>query len=205
MAENILVDAKGQECPIPVIKTLQALRDAAGGTVVVTEVDNEAAVENLRRLAGEKGCTSETANIDGGFAVSIVVPEGGIASGDDSELVASCTPARKNVVIQVASDTMGIGSDELGSQLLKGFIYALTQLEEVPATILFYNDGARVSCEGSPSVEDLRALEERGVEILTCGTCLNHLGLTDKLAVGGVTNMYVIAEKLTGASCVVRP
>ena len=71
--------------------------------------------------------------------------------------------------------------------------------------MLFYNGGARLTVEGSDSLEDLRALEERGVEILTCGTCLNYYGLTEKLAVGSVTNMYTIAEKLAGAGKVVRP
>ena len=71
--------------------------------------------------------------------------------------------------------------------------------------MLFYNSGARVTCEGSASLEDLRNLADVGVEILTCGTCLDHYGLTDKLAVGEVTNIYVIAQKLTGASVVVRP
>ena len=74
-----------------------------------------------------------------------------------------------------------------------------------PKTILFYNGGARLTCEGSDSLEDLRALAEQGVELLTCGTCLNFYGLTDELAVGGVTNMYEIVEKQMKATLVVRP
>ena len=68
-----------------------------------------------------------------------------------------------------------------------------------------YNGGAKISCEESPSLEDLRSLEAQGVEILTCGTCLNHYGLTDKLKVGDVANMYVIAEKMTQADLIVKP
>ena len=64
---------------------------------------------------------------------------------------------------------------------------------------------AKISCEESPSLEDLKSLEAQGVEILTCGTCLNHYGLTDKLKVGEVTNMYVIAEKMTQADLIVKP
>mgnify|MGYP001439145571 CR=1 FL=1 len=66
--------------------------------------------------------------------------------------------------------------------------------------MLFYNGGAKLTVEGSASLEDIRGLEAQGVEIMTCGTCLNYYGLTDKLAVGGVTNMYSIVEKLAGAS-----
>ena len=79
---------------------------------------------------------------------------------------------------------------------MKGFVYALTQLEELPQTILLFNSGAYLSCEGSDSVEDLKSMEAQGVEVMTCGTCLNHYGLTEKLAVGSVTNMYVIAQTM---------
>ena len=100
---------------------------------------------------------------------------------------------------------MGEGNEELGRALLKAFLFALTQQETLPAAILFYNAGAAVTCEGSASLEDLQALQSRGVEILTCGTCLNYYGLTEKLRVGEVTNMYVIAEKQLQADCIIRP
>ena len=93
----------------------------------------------------------------------------------------------------------------LGKTLLKAFVFALTQQDKLPKTILFYNGGAALTCEGSAMLEDLKELEAQGVEILTCGTCLNFYGLTEKLAVGSVTNMYTIAEKLTQAGNVVKP
>ena len=89
---------------------------------------------------------------------------------------------------------------------MKGFVYALTQLDEAPDTVLLYNGGAKLSVEGrAETVNDLRLLAENGTEVLTCGTCRTHYGLTDRLAVGEVTNMYVIAEKLSGAGKVIRP
>ena len=100
---------------------------------------------------------------------------------------------------------MGEGDEVLGTLLMKGFIFALTQQDELPATILFYNGGAKLTCENAPTLEDVKSLEAQGVEILTCGTCLNHYGLADKLQVGGVTNMYVIAEKMLQASLIVKP
>ena len=100
---------------------------------------------------------------------------------------------------------MGEGNDELGAVLIKGFIYAISQQDTLPSTILFYNGGAKLTCEGSASLEDLKTLEAAGVEILTCGTCLNFYGITDKLAVGDVTNMYVIAEKMTKAGLIIKP
>ncbi|MEG0971194.1 MAG: sulfurtransferase-like selenium metabolism protein YedF, partial [Lachnospiraceae bacterium] len=94
---------------------------------------------------------------------------------------------------------------ELGTLLMKGFVYAISQLDELPKTILLYNAGAKLSVDGSDLLEDLKNLEEAGVEILTCGTCLSHYGLSDRLAVGSVTNMYIIAEKMAGAATIMRP
>ena len=100
-------------------------------------------------------------------------------------------------VIAVDSDAMGRGDAELGHILMKGLIYALAHQESVPKTMLFYNGGASLTCEGSESLEDIKELEARGTEILTCGTCLDFYGLREKLAVGGVTNLYAIAQILS--------
>ncbi|MEG1505609.1 MAG: sulfurtransferase-like selenium metabolism protein YedF, partial [Lachnospiraceae bacterium] len=111
----------------------------------------------------------------------------------------------ENMVVVIASDLMGSGNDELGKVLMKGFIFAVTQLSQLPKTILFYNGGATLTAEGSDSIEDLKNMEAQGVEILTCGTCLNYYNLSDKLQVGAVTNMYSIVEKMAAADKIVRP
>lgn len=100
---------------------------------------------------------------------------------------------------------MGEGEAELGNILMKGFIYALTQLETLPSTVLLYNKGAYLSCEGSPVLEDLQILSEAGVEILTCGTCLNYYGLGEILKVGSVANMYMIVETQAKADLIIEP
>ena len=128
----------------------------------------------------------------------------GDAAAEEPEL--TCIPdQRGSLVVAVDTDAMGRGSEELGRTLMKGFLFAVGQLPELPKTILFYNGGARLTTEGSDSLEDLKKMEAQGVEILTCGTCLNFYGLTDKLAVGSVTNMYTIVEKLAGAGKVIKP
>ena len=112
---------------------------------------------------------------------------------------------RKGMVVVLSSDTMGTGDEKLGKTLMKGFVYALTQQDVLPETILMYNGGAFLSCRGSDSVQDLKDLEKKGVKILTCGTCLNYYELGEKLEVGTVTNLYEIAEKETAASLIIRP
>ncbi len=208
MAENkLVIDARGDACPIPVVKTLKALGALGGAGTVETIVDNRTAVENLTRMGENKGCTVTTdQTADKEWHVSFVADKAVEVAGSEAESATCDEPAGpRRVVVQVASNSMGIGDMGLGKKLLKGFIYSLTQLDELPATMLFYNSGAYVTCEGSASLDDLRNLADAGVEILTCGTCLEHYGIADKLAVGEVTNMYVIAQKLTGASVVVRP
>ena len=105
----------------------------------------------------------------------------------------------------IPSEFMGSGDDELGAVLMKGFVFALTQLDELPETVLMYNGGVKLACAGSSSLDDLRALAEAGVEIMSCGTCLNHYGLAERLEVGEATNMYVIVEKQANARGIIRP
>ena len=200
----IRINAMGEACPLPVVKTLRALQSLGGAGSVETLVDNETAVQNLRRLAESKGCSIEVETIsDAEYRVTITAAEG--AELPKEAIACTAPAAQKKTVVIISTDPMGEGNEELGRALLKAFLFALTQQETLPAAILFYNAGAAVTCEGSASLEDLQALQSQGVEILTCGTCLNYYGLTEKLRVGEVTNMYVIAEKQLQADCIIRP
>ena len=195
----VQVNALGDTCPLPVIKTMNALKELGGAGTVEVLVDNEIAVQNLTRLAENKGCTIETEKrSEKEYRVTLTTGEAVERTGDEANLCTTPTE-QKTVVVVISADHMGEGNDELGKILLKGFLFALTQQEKLPSTLLFYNGGARVTCE------DLKKLAALGVEILTCGTCLSHYGLTDRLQVGGVTNMYVITEKQMQADLVLRP
>ncbi len=199
---KILVNAVGDQCPIPVVKATKALAEVTEAGTVEVQVDNEIAIQNLTRLADSKGLKSKSEKL-GDKLFSITMEVTGPIAADGSEAV--CVPdSRGDFIVAVDSDVMGKGSDELGATLMKGFIYAVSQLEKLPKAMLFYNGGAKLTVEGAVSVEDLKNMEAQGVEILTCGTCLNFYGLTDKLAVGSVTNMYTIVEKLSSAR-VIKP
>ena len=201
--EHIVVNALGEQCPMPVVKADQAIKKLAGAGVVEVLVDNATAVENLKRLAAQKNCN---VNVVCRCEEEIAVFIGVDAVEEEAPAKAAAAPvASGNLVVAVSSATMGEGNDELGKTLMKGFLFAVSQLEELPKTILFYNGGAQIPVEGSDSLADLKNMEAQGVEILTCGTCLNFYGLSEKLAVGSVTNMYSIVEKLSGASSVIKP
>ena len=199
--EKIVVNAVGEQCPIPVVKATRALREMREPGMLEVHVDNEIAVQNLTRMAAGHHLTAKAEKIaEKEFVVTMEVT----APVEEPEL--ACAPdMRGNFVVAVDTDAMGRGSEELGRTLMKGFLFAVSQLPMLPKTMLFYNGGAKLTTEGSDSLEDLKKMEAQGVEILTCGTCLNYYGLTEKLAVGGVTNMYSIVEKLAGAGKVVKP
>ena len=208
-----VVNAMGDACPIPVVKTKNAIKELIGAGMVETLVDNEIAVQNLTKMAQQKnyGVRSEKLG-ENQYRVIMTIGESADEAGaeaveEETTAEKTCMPdGRKgNKVVVISSSYMGTGDDELGAALMKGFIYALSQQDELPKTILFYNSGAKLACEMSPTLEDLMSLEANGVEILTCGTCLNHYGLTEKLKVGGVTNMYVITEKMMQADLIVKP
>ena len=202
----ITVNAIGDACPVPVVKTRKAMETIKGSEMVETLVDNEIAVENLKKMAGQMGYQVKDQKLEEGkYSVQIMVTEAEKTENIQAD-ICDCRPtAASDKVVVTRRNVMGEGDPELGKVMLKGFIYALSQQEELPKTILFYNGGAYLTCEGSASLDDLKELEHRGVKILTCGTCLNFYGLSEKLKVGEVTNMYEIAATMSKASLIVSP
>ena len=200
----ITVNAMGDNCPIPVIKTKKAMDALTGPETIAVLVDNEIAVQNVTKMA--KGAGGEVSSEKLGEASFKVTIQMQGAPENVQEEDPACAPdARSSTIVVVSSDRMGEGNDELGKVLMKSFIFAVTQLDQLPKTMLFYNGGATLTTEGSDSLEDLKSLEAQGVEILTCGTCLDYYGLKEKLVVGGVTNMYSIVEAMAGAGRIIRP
>lgn len=201
----ITVNAMGDQCPIPVIKTKKAMQALTGPETIEVLVDNEIAVQNVTKMASSNGGTVTSEKL-GDKEYKVTISMQGAIAAEETAAQETCIPdARGNLIVVMASDRMGEGNDELGKVLAKSFIFAVTQLEELPKTMLFYNGGATLTCEGSECLEDLKSLEAQGVEIQTCGTCLDYYGLKEKLAVGSVTNMYSIVETMAGAAKILRP
>ena len=205
------VNAMGKPCPIPVVETKKVLAKMTAGDSVTVSVDNPIAVQNLLKMAGQKQLAAESRTLASDhYEVVLALTEESLAAAqaaEPAEPAPACIPdARaKDTVVVLASDEMGSGDPVLGKALMKAFVYALTEQDTLPDTILLYNGGAKLSVGGAATLADLKLLESQGVEIMTCGTCLNHYDLTEQLAVGSVTNMYAIAEKLMGAARVIRP
>jgi selenium metabolism protein YedF len=196
------VDGRGLACPQPVILTRKAMEQ---GEPVVTLVDNEAARANVSRMASKAGWEVNVAAEGDVFRIEMrQTGNTEDTKGETTEGAIGAKPAGGPLVLVVGSDTMGRGEAELGDILVRGFFHTLGEVAPRPETIIFFNAGVKLACEGSPVLEDLCALEAEGVEMLVCGTCLGYFELTDRLAAGEVSNMYDIAETLLGAGKVVH-
>jgi len=191
------IDCRNMACPAPVISTKRALEEAAGKTIQVI-VDAGAPRENVTRFATGRGYAVHETPFENGFALTI--------GGEDT---ASAADASKNeqqrkTIILITSDQLGNGGEELGRVLMKNFIMTLLDLERLPDRMLFLNSGVLLTSEGSESLEALETLADRGVEILSCGICLDFYHKKEKLRVGAPTNMFTTAESLMEADLVIR-
>jgi selenium metabolism protein YedF len=105
--------------------------------------------------------------------------------------------------VLILTDRIGRDDDELGRLLMRNFVYSLAREENKPVAVMMMNEGVRLACEGSESLDDLRLLAENGVAIKACGTCLDFLQLTDKLAVGEAGTMPASVAAMLGEDQIV--
>ena len=200
-----IIDCKGMACPLPVVNAKKAAEAMSPGDVLTVLVDNEIAVQNLSRFAEHKGFGVSADKKDEKEYAVIMSISGEAAESKEEEVACVMDSRRKGMLVVLLGNVMGNGDAKLGTSLMKAFVFALTKQDQLPDTILCYNSGAYLTCEGADTLEDLKLLESEGVTILTCGTCLDFYGLKEKLAVGGVTNMYDIVERMESAAQIIKP
>lgn len=202
MCDTKTVDARGLACPQPVVLTKQALETNEKVKVLV---DNETALENVKRLGTKLGCDIKVeTKKDKTYEIKLKRKEG--AAVAQEEFAPSCsTTAAGPFLIVFAENKMGRGNNELGSVLIRSFIHTVMEEKKKPDMMIFYNTGVHLTLEGSDTLEDLKTIEAAGVEILVCGTCLNYFNVKEKLGVGIVSNMYDIAGAMCQAGRLVVP
>lgn len=188
------IDCRGLACPKPVIMTKKELEAIGNGELEVI-IDNEAAKENVSKFVQSKGFTYNVTDVENEFHITI-----------SKEKNSECCAMNFNQkpVIVVGTDKLGNGDDKLGAALMKSYMFAMAENEIKPESMLFLNSGVKLTTEGSDVIESLNSLKNQGVEILSCGTCLDFYGLKEKLFVGTVTNMYTIVEKMNKASNTIK-
>ena len=194
-----VVDARGLACPAPVVKTRDALK--GGATDIEVLVDNQTARDNVCRFASSQGFETSVNEEAGYYRIGLsgtgAVPE------DAGEEMITCEPAGTKTVVVLSSDIMGRGDEELGKILIKAFLNTLAESDPPPWKIVLFNRGVLLAARGEDTVEALSNLGNLGVEILVCGTCLDFLGIKDKVAVGTVSNMYdILTTMLTATNSV---
>lgn len=199
-----IVDARNLSCPQPVVLARKAILDHEQVMVVV---DNDAALENVKRMGTKLGCEVRSENkSDGTYEIYLTRQQ--VQAPVNDEYVPSCgsSPLPSGpFVIVISADKMGKGNDELGYVLIKAFFHTVAEQAAKPDVIIFYNTGVKLTVQGSEVLEDLGQLESDGTEILVCGTCLNYFEIKDKLAVGNVSNMYDIVETMSKSGRLISP
>jgi selenium metabolism protein YedF len=188
-----VIDARNLSCPQPVMLTIKALEEA---DEVTTIVDNEVARENVSRLGESQGCEVRVEPKEDGIYLTLRKTGARPAKGEPQYATGT--------VLFVSSDVLGRGEDhQLGSLLIQKFLHTLGGLTSKPETILLINNGVKLVAEDSPVLGELRQLENQGIDILACGTCLSRFQLTDKVRVGLVSDMYTITDTLLKAKRII--
>jgi selenium metabolism protein YedF len=204
MEKNL--DARGKACPMPVIMAKKEMD--AGNLQFSIIVDNDIAVQNLRRLAesqGYNGSVHET----GGIYTMDLLKKGAVetlsSQPPQEEIGETALQAQTHRpwALFLGKDTIGDGDKTLGESLARMFFYTLTQSEDLPRWIIFMNNGVKLPALDDQVAEHLKALQEKGCMILVCGTCLNFYGLKETLRIGTISNMYDITVCLQEADKVI--
>ncbi|BCS53171.1 sulfurtransferase-like selenium metabolism protein YedF [Geobacter sp. SVR] len=189
-----VIDCRGMSCPAPVIAVKRALEEQPELQVLL---DDGAPFENVTRFARNRGFKVSERRLEDGWAVDLTAGDSAVPQGEKAGM-------QEDLVLLITSDRLGDGPEDLGRLLMKNFIHTLLETRSCPTRIFFMNTGVLLSTEGSDVFEALEKLRGMGVEVLSCGLCLDYFGLKEKPRVGETTNMLTTAENLLTAGRVVK-
>ncbi len=190
------LDCRGQQCPQPVIQTRRRMLDQPGEAFRVL-VDDAATRDNISRLAAGMGYAVNLGAAEGSIAIGLTPGAKGVARAEGKA-------ASGPTILFITSDQMGSGDPKLGQILLKNYIFTLTECDTTPDAIYFVNSGVRLTVGGSDMIEALKQLADTGVDIASCGLCLEYYGVKDSLSVGRISNMLELVNALGGAGRIIR-
>jgi selenium metabolism protein YedF len=193
-----VIDCRGLACPQPVITTKEALDQLKEGELLVI-VDNAVSCNNVEQFAQSQGCSVEIERRGEHFQLRIL--KGKIRR----EVKRNSNKEMEKVMVYINSHLLGVGEEALGSILMRSFLKTLLQFEKKPLRLILINSGVRLASEGSDVLETLMMLSEKGIDVISCGTCVDFYGLKEKIRVGRISNMYEIAQSLLEADRLLRP
>ena len=192
---NNIIDCKGLQCPMPVVKTKKYFDSVESGESTII-VDNLVAKNNVVKLAEGSGYKSIVEEKEDLYFIKI--------TKEKCEVVNTETKDEKKFTLLVSTDKLGLGDDKLGDMLMKSYIFALSEADLIPNDLLFINGGVKLTIEDSPVLDSLKKLISRGTNILVCGTCLDFFDIKNKLSIGEITNMYTIVELMNNADNTIK-
>lgn len=202
-----IVDTSGLTCPAPLIATKRALKDEGTGETFQVIADSSVSFGNISRFLKDNNIGFSWEESEGKWILT--VSKGGpvIVTGDATEYCTTGIPHMKKggFVIVFTSDRMGEGDEDLGRILIGNFIRSIKDLDVLPSKILFYNKGVELGRSESDFAGELRVLEQMGVELLFCATCVAHYSLGDKIIAGRMSNMFEIAQAMASATNIIKP
>lgn len=201
------VDTRGQVCPAPLILTKRALNETAKGDSFILIIDNQAAFANVSRYLNDNGI--KFSFVENNSVWTLTVAKNDTTSTEHKVETYSSDNIphlqKGDFVVAISSDKMGDGDSELGTLLMINFIKAIRDLDIMPSKMTFYNRGVFLGRKNSPVYETLKDLEQMGVNLYLCGTCINHYSLADEIGIGVVSNMFEIAQIFASSGKVVKP
>ena len=189
------LDARGLACPQPVLMAKAELEKMQEGVLTIL-VDNKGSSINVKNFCESNGHTVAVTEIEDYYQIEV-------AKGFDCAIAEEKNSGAKLVVF-ISGECVGSEEPELGKMLMKGFIGNLKNLDITPETVIFVNNGVRLTTTNSDTVELLRDLESTGVEILSCGICLEFYNIVDELKVGSITDAHTVGNKIVHADKIIR-
>jgi len=209
-----IVDARGHLCPKPIIMLKSAMTELSEPTDMQVLTDNEISKNNLLAFFRDNHISTKWEQLDGYWAITATAVQKIVGATTPPEIISPASqttvnplnvPHTSDYTIVLKNNKMGLGNDELGEILLKGFFNALAEVENQPKRMIFYNSGATLVTKSSPFADSLKKLNEKGVDIIICGACVDFFGIKDEIAVGTISNMYAICELLAKTDKVIYP
>jgi selenium metabolism protein YedF len=202
-----IVDAKGQKCPVPIIETKKALRETKAGETFAVLTDNRTAFLNISKFLDDNKINFLVSEENNTWTFKITNETGSVVTTKAEDYCETTTPQIPvgDFSVVISSELMGQGDDALGQKLMKSFFIALSCLDIMPSYIMFYNSGVKLTINTSEVIEVLHEIEKKGVEILICGTCVEHFKIGNKIEIGYISDMFTITQKLSETGNIVKP
>jgi selenium metabolism protein YedF len=192
------LDVRGLPCPEPIVRAKRALFDERRPAVRL-RVDSRVTRDNLEKFAATKKLDYHETQQGEEWEITLTAREPDACAATIEQAAASPP------VVLCTRATFGAPSGELGTILIRAFFKTLLEVDRRPSRVIFINEGVKLACADEAVIDYCGKLAQGGVEVISCGTCLDYFGLLQQLKVGRVGNMFDIASALLEAGHVVEP